>query len=184
MKSRIGAAVSFVVVAACLTGCQANPNEIAMQVGAPPAGAVELRSMQSKRFDSTNSVAIMNAATQTLQDLGFTIQESASAVGVLSASKQRDAEEAGQIAGAVALTFVGALFGAYVEPTWDKDQTINVTVVEFPVAGNQQVDLRVSFDRNVRNNRNVQRAEIIMEPKIYQEFFEKFSKSLMLEKAQ
>ena len=88
----LGAAVS-------LSACQTNPNELAMKIGAPQAGAVELRALQSRRFETTNSVAVLNAATQTLQDLGFTIQESASSVGVLAASKQRDAEETGQVAG-------------------------------------------------------------------------------------
>lgn len=172
----LGAALS-------LSACQTNPNELAMKIGAPPAGAVELRAMQSRRFDATNSVAVLNAATQTLQDLGFTIQESASSVGVLAASKQRDAEETGQVAGAVAISVIGAIAGVYVEPVWDKDQTINVTVVESPVPTSSQVDVRVGFDRTVRNTKNMYRAEIIMEPKIYQDFFEKFSKSLLLEKA-
>ena len=117
-----------------------------------------------------------------MQDLGFTIQESASSVGVLAASKQRDAEETGQVAGAVAISLLGAIAGVYVEPTWDKDQTINVTVVESPIAASNQVDVRVGFDRTVRNTKNMYRAEIIIEPKIYQEFFEKLTKSLFLEK--
>jgi len=170
--------------AASLCACQTNPNELAMKIGAPQAGAVELRALQSRRFESTNSVAVLNAATQTLQDLGFTIQESASSVGVLAASKKRDAEEAGQVAGAIAVTIVGALVGVAVEPVWDADQVINVTVVEAPVPNTSQVDLRVGFDRMVRNTKNQHRAEIIAEPKIYQEFFEKFSQSLFLEKGQ
>lgn len=177
--------VSFIVLSAglFLSACQTNPNDIAMKIGAPPAGTVELRALQSRRLDSTNSVAVLTAATQTLQDLGFTIQESASTVGVLSASKDRDAQETGQIAGAVALSVVGAVFGVYVDPVWDQDQKINVTLVETPIPASKQVDVRVGFDRTVRNNKNMYRAEIIMEPKIYQEFFEKLSQGLFLEKA-
>lgn len=179
---------TFVCVAAFgslgLVGCQIDPNEIAMKIGAPPAGAVELRALQSRRLDNTNSTAVLTAATQTLQDLGFTIQESASSVGVLSAQKQRDAEETGQVAGAIALSVLGAIAGVAVEPVWDTDQTINVTLVEAPVTGSNQVDLRVGFDRTVRNTKNMYRAEIIIEPKIYQEFFEKFHQSLFLEKSQ
>jgi hypothetical protein len=166
-----------------LSACQTNPNELAMKVGAPPVGAVELRSLQTRRFDTTNRVVVLSAATQTLQDLGFTIQESASQVGVVSASKKRDATETGQVAGAVALAVIGAAFGVYVDPTWDEDQQINVTVVEAPVS-DKQVDVRVSFDRTLRNNKNMYRAEHIIEPKIYQEFFDKFSQSMLLEKSQ
>lgn len=182
LKSSLHYIVLIIGAAVSLSACQTNPNELAMKIGAPQAGVVELRALQSRRFDSTNSVAVLNAATQTLQDLGFTIQESASSVGVLSASKSRDAQETGQVAGAVAVAVVGALFGVYVDPTWDEDQVINVTLVESPVPASSQVDLRVGFDRTVRNNKNMYRAEIIIEPKIYQEFFEKFSQSLFLEK--
>ena len=113
------------------------------------------------------------ASTQTLQDLGFTISESASKVGILVASKQRDAKETGQIAGAV---IVGILFGANAM-VWDEDQTINVTVVTTPIENSKQVDVRVAFDRIVRNNRQGYRAELLMEPKLYQEFFEKLSRA-------
>jgi hypothetical protein len=177
-------ALTAAVAAATLCACQANPNEIAMKVGAPQAGAVELRALQTRRYDSTNSVAVLNAATQTLQDLGFTITESASSVGVLAASKKRDAEEAGEVAGQIAVTVIGAFLGVAHEPVWDTDQEIFVTVVESPVQGTSQVDLRVGFDRTVRNTKNFYRAEIIMEPKIYSEFFDKFSQSLFLEKGQ
>ena len=179
--NRLALFVAITVGAAGLSGCQTDPNEIAMKIGAPPAGTVELRSMQSRRFENTNSLSVLNAATQTLQDLGFTIQESASSVGVLSAQKQRDAEETGEVAGQIALTVFSALLGVAHEPVWDKDQRINVTVVEAPVPGTNQVDLRVGFDRTVRNTKNMYRAELIIEPKIYQEFFEKFSQSLFLE---
>lgn len=183
VKRKLSSFALAVITAGTLSACQTNPNELAMKIGAPPAGAVELRSLQSRRLDSTNSIAVLNAGTQTLQDLGFTIQESASPVGVLSASKQRDAEETGQVAGAIGISVLGALAGVAIEPVWDKDQTINVTMVETPVLASQQVDVRVSFDRAVRNTKNVYRSELILEPKIYQEFYEKLMKSLFLEKA-
>ena len=166
-----------------LAGCQMDPNAVAMQIGAPPANTLELRSLQTRQMPAPSSTAMLHAATQTMQDLGFTIQESASEVGVLSASKQRDAEESGQVAGAIALSLIGAVAGVYVEPVWDQDQKINVTFVETPSANAKTSDVRVSFDRTVRNNKNQYRAEIILEPKIYQEFFQKLEQSMFLEKS-
>jgi hypothetical protein len=156
---------------------------MAMQIGAPPANTLELRSMQTRQLSGPNKTALLHAATQTMQDLGFTIQESASDVGVISATKSRDAEETGQVAGAVALTLLGAVAGVYVEPVWDTDQKINVTFVETPSSSAKQSDVRVSFDRTIRNNQNNYRSEIILEPKIYQEFFQKLEQSLFLEKS-
>lgn len=164
-------------VAACET-----PNSIAMKVGAPPEGAVELRALETRRFDTTDNVTIMAAATQTLQDLGFTISESTSEAGVLVASKQRDAQETGQIAGQVAATVLLALLGSYHDPVWDESQRITVTLVVSPIENSKQVDVRVSFDRVLTNNKGVQwRAELINDKAIYKEFFEKFSSSVFLE---
>jgi hypothetical protein len=183
MQSKQILQLAAIVSLSALTACQANHNEMAMQIGAPPANTLELRSMQTRQLSGPIKTALLHAATQTMQDLGFTIQESASDVGVISATKSRDAEETGQVAGAVALTLLGAVAGVYVEPVWDTDQKINVTFVETPSSSAKQSDVRVSFDRTIRNNQNNYRSEIILEPKIYQEFFQKLEQSLFLEKS-
>lgn len=164
-----------------LSGC-VNPNEIAKRVGQPPKGAVELRVLQTRRFASSDETALLNAGLQTLQDLGYTISESAADAGVLVGSKQRDAKESGQIAGQVALTVMLALLGSYHQPVWDENQTINATLVATPVENSKQTEIRISFDRHLVNNvGQLWRAELILEEKIYQEFFDKFAQSAFLE---
>lgn len=164
-----------------LSGC-VNPNDFAKQIGQPPKGAVEMRVLQTRRFDSLDEPALLQAAQQTLQDLGYTISEASADAGVLAGSKQRDATEAGQIAGQVALTIVLAILGSSHTPVWDKDQTINVTLVATPIENSKQTEMRVSFDRHMVNNLGqLWRAELILDPVIYQEFFDKFSQSAFLE---
>ena len=169
------------LLAVSLTGC-VDANQIAMKLGAPPDSAVELRAIETRRFDTLDDKAMLMASIQTLQDLGFVVSESSLQAGVLSASKRRDAEESGQIAGQVVLTIVLALLGSYHDPTWDKEQTIRVTLVVSPIEGSKQIETRVSFDRTLTNNKGQDwRAEIINEPKIYQEFYDRLSKSVFLE---
>lgn len=177
------AAMLGLMVASALTlSACVNPNEVAMRIGQPPKGAVEMRSLQTRRFDSLDEPALLQAAQQTLQDLGFTISEASADAGVLAGSKQRDATEAGQIAGQVALTVVLALLGSSHTPVWDKDQTINVTLVATPITNSKQTEIRVSFDRHMVNNLGqLWRAELILEEKIYQEFFDKFAQGAFLE---
>ncbi len=164
-----------------LAGC-VSPNEIAKQVGAPPKGAVDLRALQTRRFDTLDEERLLSAATQTLQDLGYTISESSVAVGVLVASKQRDAQEAGQIAGQVALMILAALLGSSHNPMWDKEQSIHVTLVATPIENSKQTEVRVSFDRQLTNNHGQRwRAELLLEPELYQQFFEKLSAGVFLE---
>lgn len=164
-----------------LSGC-VNPNDVAMRIGQPPKGAVEMRSLQTRRFDSLDEPALLQAAQQTLQDLGFTISEASADAGVLAGSKQRDAVESGQVAGQIALTVVLALLGTSHTPVWDKDQTINVTLVATPIENSKQTEVRVSFDRHMVNNLgHLWRAELILDEKIYQEFFDKFAQGSFLE---
>jgi hypothetical protein len=153
-----------------------------MKLGAPPDGAVELRAMQTRRFDTVDQRALLAASIQTLQDLGYIISESSAEAGVLSASKTRDAEETGQIAGQIALTVVAAVFGVIHNPTWDKEQTIRVTLALSPIENSKQIEARVSFDRSLTNNYgNFWRAELLMDPQIYQEFYDKLSQGVFLE---
>ncbi|MBS4044759.1 MAG: hypothetical protein KG075_00345 [Alphaproteobacteria bacterium] len=164
-----------------LVGCM-NANEFAKKIGQPPQGAVEMRSLQTRRFESLDEHALLSAAQQTLQDLGFTISEASADAGVLAGSKQRDATESGQIAGQVALTVVMALLGSAHTPTWDKEQTINVTLTATPIQNSKQTEIRVSFDRHMLNNHgHLWRAELLMDEKIYQEFFDKFAQGAFLE---
>ena len=179
--------VLFVAVPLALSAC-VSPNDVAMKVGAPPqleAGGkstVSLRALQTRRFDTLDERELLHAATQTLQDLGFTISESSLDAGVLVGTKRRDAVEAGQVTVQVILTVLAALGGNYHDPIWDKEQTIVVTLVTTPVQNTRQIETRVSFDRRLINNYGqLWRAELILDAPIYQEFFEKLSKSVFLE---
>ncbi len=179
MRKFLRAAVALVALST-LAAC-VDANSIAMKIGGPPEGAVKLRALETRRYDTLDQVALLSAATQTLQDLGFTISESQPGVGVLVGAKQRDAEEAGQVAGQVALTVMFALLGSYYNPDWDETQTIVVTVVTTPIENSKQVDVRVSFDRKVKTKNGAWHAEIIKDPEIYKQFFNKLSGGVFLQ---
>jgi hypothetical protein len=90
-------------------------------------------------------------------------------------SKDRDATEAGQVAGAV---MMAVLFG--VSTPIDDKQKIRASLVTRPVGG--KTNLRVTFQRLVWNTHGqVSRSESIEDPKIYQDFYEKLSKAVFLE---
>jgi hypothetical protein len=164
------------LLAASLTAC-VDANKAAMLIGKLPEGADKLRSLETRRYDTLDERAVLLASTQTLQDLGFTVSESAPGAGVLVASKQRDARETGQVVGAIVLA---VLFGANAA-VWDEEQTINVTLVTAPVANSKQVEVRVAFDRVIRNNKQQHRGELVQDAEIYRQFFEKLSSGVQLE---
>ena len=110
--------------------------------------------------------------------MGFNIDESETKLGVISSSKTRSAKNAGQITAAV---FV-ALLGGGAMPI-DKEQKMRAAVVTRPVGEHgEYTAVRVTFQRVVWNTQGqVTTSESLIDPKIYQEFFDKLSKSIFLE---
>ena len=140
------------------------------------------RQIQTRRFD-TDEKTMLSASAAVLQDLGFTIDESETELGVIACSKTRDATNAGQVVGAVV---VAVLTGA-VTPV-DKEQLIRASVVTYPITIDEtdkskcRTAVRVTFQRIVINtDGKATRRECINEPEIYQEFFDKLSQSVFLE---
>ena len=160
-----------------VAGCESiPPNALKMS-----PETLEHRQLQTRRFDGTDDKTILAACAGVLQDLGFNLDESETKLGLIVASKERSAVSAGQIAGAV----VAALFG--VTTSIDKNQKIRVSLVVSPANQNangsddKSFYVRVTFQRTIWNtNGQITRIEGINDAKIYQDFFQKLSKSLFL----
>lgn len=164
-----------------LAGCAQNANwanEFAMRAGAPLPNAAQIRERETGRFALRDETTLLLEATAVLQDLGFTVEESAPRLGVLAGAKDRDATEAGQVAGQVALTVGLALLGVRYNPVWDKDQLIRVTLTTLPLKSEGAVKMRVSFERIVINNQGVARSERLDAPEFSTGFFDQVRKGL------
>ena len=113
-----------------------------------------------------------------MQDLGYSIDESNVGLGVLSASKQADATDAGQIAGAIAL----ALLTGMVAPTDDEQKIRICLVIQESLDDPDASVARITIQRIIWNTQGkVARVESINSPDIYQAFFAKLSKATFLE---
>jgi len=172
------ATVLAALILLTLGGCATIPKDALVL----SPDSLERRQLQTRRIDGIGEQELLSAAAGVLQDLGFNIDESETKLGVIVASKDRSAVTATQVAGAVAM----ALLGAYMPV--DKTQKIRVSLVTRPFVasdGTVRSDsqyLRITIQRIVRNTSDqVTRIESIEEPLIYQEFFEKLSKSVFLE---
>ncbi len=139
--------------------------------------SLENRKLQTRRFDTQDEKKLLISATGLLQDIGYTVEESERGLGVLVASKDRDATDAGQVTASV---ITAVLFG--VATPVDKIQKIRASVVTHPGANDQGVYLRITFQRIVWNDRGmISRRESIEDPAIYLEFFAALSKAVFLE---
>ena len=135
------------------------------------------RQLQTRRFETTDKSTMLAAASAVLQDMGYTLEETEVPLGVLTASKQRDATSGAQVAGAI---FVALLTGAVMP--MDKSQTIRVSIVMRENQTGKDSIVRTTFQRIVVTTQNLVRvAEQINDADIYKEFYEKLSKSVFLE---
>ncbi|MBY0337088.1 MAG: hypothetical protein K2X11_10770 [Acetobacteraceae bacterium] len=148
-----------------------------MNVGGPRADLQQIREAQSARFQNVPERRILEEITQVLQDLGFTVEESAPRLGVLAGSKDRDATEVGQVAAQVALTIGLAVLGVRYTPIWDTDQVIRVTLTSRPSQPNEVV-ARVSFERIVTTNQGTSRVEVLTTEEFSSGFFERVRQGL------
>jgi hypothetical protein len=178
VHSRYLAAVLVACSLAALGGCATIPKDALVL----SPDSLERRQLQTRRIEGISEKDLLAAAAGVLQDLGFNIDESETRLGVIVASKDRSAVSGGQVLGAVLL----ALMGAYSDV--DKTQKIRVSLVTRPALaqdGTAMSDtqlLRITIQRIVTNTAGlVTRVESIEEPEIYQQFFEKLSKSIFLE---
>jgi len=143
-----------------------------------------VRQLQMRRFETIEEKEIIVASSSVLQDMGFTLDDSEMALGVIVASKDRSAKDAGQVTLATVAVLLSALAGTSSNAfdKIDKVQKIRVSVVTKLNAEGNKVLVRVTFQRIVWNNvGNVSKMETLKEPELYQGFFEKLSKAVFLE---
>lgn len=174
LAKRIVALTITIFVLGLATGCVPTvpPEALSLQ-----PEALSLRRLQTRRFDSSDEKELLRASLGVLQDLGFEIDESESKLGILVASKDRDATDPAQITGRI---MVGIFMGTNDIPI-DRNQKIRASLVTRVIADDAST-VRITFQRTVWNDRgDISRAESLTSPELYQEFFSKLSKSLFLE---
>lgn len=134
------------------------------------------RQIQTKKFDSQDETSILSAASAVLQDMGYNLDESETKLGVITASKARDARNAGEIAGKILLAVLTGVAHAT-----DVSQTITVSLVTSKSSKGGYL-LRATFQRIVMNSNNqISAAETLLDEELYKGFFDKLSKAVFLE---
>lgn len=141
------------------------------------------RQLQTRRFDTDDEAQLLQASAGVLQDLGFTLDESETEVGLIAASKSRDARETGKMVGAIILSVLASAGGNPVVIPWDNSQEIRVSLVTRPHGKeNKSTIVRVTFQRVVWDNQNnISKLEQLTDSEMYQGFFQKLSTAIFLE---
>lgn len=133
------------------------------------------RQLETRNFETKDEELLLSASAQVLQDLGFTLDETETELGLITANKDRDASTTGEKIGMI---FLAALAGA--QPIYDEKQKIYVTLVSTKSNTNSGYNVRVEFARIIWDNMKNARVEKIGDEEIYQDFFGKLSQSVFL----
>ena len=165
--------LTTLVVAMCLiiTSCAQKIPKDALSL---QPESLQLRQLQTRQFDTHDEKKVLSACAGVLQDLGFTIDDSETKLGFIGGSKLRDATNGGQVAG-----MLFAAFFLHTQLAIDKDQKIRVSIVTIP-QGKQSIAVRVTFQRILQDTQGGVRVDSIEDANVYQEFFDKLSKSVFL----
>ncbi len=168
----------LIIVVILAVGCTSPPPHVFLVT---PEMLAE-RQLETRRYDGIDEADLLSACANVLQDLGFQLENSEPRLGVLTVSKQRDAKDAGEII----VSFIVAMLSGTPVP-YSKDQSIRAALVVRPVndsngnplPGNYYV--RITFQRLVRRTDNSIYVQTLRDPKLYEGFYERLSKSVFIE---
>lgn len=159
--------------------------------------SAKYRAAESRLFDTAGEDELLSASAAVLQDLGFQVVESVRELGFLRAAKERSAREYSQEIWRgilLAISSLGLISGqnSLILMPVDLQQQINASLVARPLdEEGTRHEVRILFYRVVwksdGNSGNTyippgeQKMETIRDPRIYQLFFARLSKSVFLE---
>ena len=163
-------AIGFLIV-----GCGAKSIEMVTLKNS----TLEERQLQTRYYETDKYLEVFSAGLSVMQDLGFNIDEINKELGVITASKTRDATQAHQQVGAIVL---GLLTGVYIGHALDHTQKIHATLVVAPKKDEKRVYARLTMMRVVISETGLPTEfSTIKDVEVYQDFFDKLSKAVFLE---
>ena len=164
-----------------LTGCVTTYPKNFLKLS---KNSLQTRQLQMRQFETINEKGVISACAGVLQDMGFTLDDSETKLGLIVASKDRSARNAGQVTLATMEVILSALGGhsSNAFNDIDKVQKIRASVVTKLNSEGNKIIVRVTFQRIVWNNiGNISKMENLNNLKLYQGFFDKLSKAIFLE---
>ena len=163
----------FIAICACiigLAGCVTYDNYYQLD-----SDYLNRRQIETMRFETDDEETILAASAGVLQDLGFTLDETETKLGLITAYKNREASSTGAKAAIILLSAMSDT-----QPVYDTEQKIFTTLVSTKSKESKGYNVRISFARIIWNNMHESRTEKITDQKTYREFFDKLSQSLFL----
>jgi len=171
-------------LAAALAGCATEG--IPEQALRLEESTLEVRAMQTRKLEAPSETAILTATVAVLQDMEFNIDRIEKPLGIISASKVSDADDAGEKRGLFFLDLLCAAGGGNdcdnMSTAKDEQKLILTMVVMPSLERSGEYSVRITMQRIIFDKEDrVRIMERISTPEIYQRAFDNLRQSLFLE---
>lgn len=176
----IPACIPIAVATAILAqGCASAAN--AQRLPVTPMG---VREVQTRFFDGVSSTTAMKAVIDTLQDGGFTIDRTDSALGLIVGTRQ-NIHRPSSDQKALKYLAVGLTYGLAALFPWGKSLAVEVEASVNVTAIDDGVRVRVALQRRTLDkNGRAEKSEALTEGILYQDLFELLGRSLFVAQGQ
>lgn len=156
---------SLLIPLLLLSGCIPRVEE-------PPVTQLQIREIQSREFDVSDTKIVMKSMMNVLQDEGFIIKNAVLDLGLLCAEKNIDIENKFQ-------AFLAAMNNAE-SARWDKQQILEASanVSEYGCKTRVRMNFQI---KTIDNYGCPKEVKTLMDPEYYRSFFEKVSKGIFLQ---
>lgn len=163
------AILAVAVLTACIAG--ASSNSLPFE---PTPEHLQKREMRTRMYEGISEASILSASAGVLQDLGFRIIESEPKLGVVIGDKVSDVHED---------DILGFIFSIFTLSDDDYQKFwISIAVRPASTENDDNHYVSVTFQRIVWNDDNqIIRSGNLEAPELYQDFFDRLSKSVFLE---
>ena len=157
--------IIFILISFFITNCASPPKIERTQL--------QIRAIQTRTYEISESKLIMKAMLNVLQDDGFIVKAAAPELGLLTATKEIDIENMSES--------MPAFFFGGANARWKKNSIIEATCnVSF---FEDKCKVRVNFAQKILDNLGgIVKIRQIYDQKFYQAFFTKLDKSIYIQR--
>ncbi len=171
------------IVIGLLSGCAATIPEDALRL---PESTLDIRSIQTRTFESPSETEILAATIATPQDMEYNIERIEKPLGVITASKVSDADSVGEKTGLFILDLLCVVTGGGdcdAMSSAKDEQHIILTMVVLPsLARSGEYVTRITIQRVIFDKEErIKVLERIDDAETYQQVFENLSKAIFIQ---
>jgi hypothetical protein len=181
-RTRIAARESCLALVALIALGACTPPQIPTEALKWSLESAEVRTVQTRRFQTADEEKLLAAGAAILQEMGFIIDAREPKLGVLVGSKRQPLDSLGEKATSIAVAVLTRQVGLPYGMPVSKEQLIKAALVTRPGENKKETIVRVTFQRVVWNTEDkISGSELLQPPELYRAFFVRLAEAVSLE---